>query len=576
MGASMGAGGAGQLGFLAPELFDVIGMLGIPIVDWTFMLRTISRSYLGGFCHRERILAHLDRINDPRGPAFCGPVKGVEKLEPSGRILEPDQDFNHFYQGAQMGRGGTFGRNTFRASFKDIALAFGNPLSYNPSSPYLPPGVTREWLEQSDAYRCAHPVVLKNFKNKEYNPDGRYDVITVCDTETDAGDFNPARPSEAPFETLLAVDYNGNGVRDYGEPLVLELSERYRDVGLDPEDRYDPFTHPTGRAGNWLYDQGEPFDDFGLDGIPDTGDYGEGNGKFDYNPNVENYFAQNPRHLIESLPREQLERLNIWADAGIRDFLVSSGGMNWLWGALQARVGRDIARDYTSFSSLLPGASDYDFLEVDYSSSTLGRHAYLRYGDPAASETQIEQGDGNHVGTADQILNRLLTAMTFAQSRFRTRDMRAVFDSKDVTEALLNRSYYSESLGEERGYGIVLPPGYDDPLNRDERYPVIYFLHGQGMEFREFLASGLLYYGYMAGSARPETKRRRESDWAKFLLVFPDSLCRHGECDQGTFNANFVGLDGHGPRFEDSLFELIAHVDKTYRVLPPVEVEEHR
>src|SRR5882724_8260494 len=41
MGASMGAGGAGNLGFLRPELFDQVAMLGIPVVDWAFMLRNL-------------------------------------------------------------------------------------------------------------------------------------------------------------------------------------------------------------------------------------------------------------------------------------------------------------------------------------------------------------------------------------------------------------------------------------------------------------------------------------------------------------------------------------------------------
>src|SRR5262249_6336365 len=91
MGASMGAGGAGQLGFLRPELFDSIAMLGIPIVDWAFMLRNMRREYLGGFCDLETTLAHQSELLDPRSPAFCGPAMSVEKLEPSGRILEPLQ-----------------------------------------------------------------------------------------------------------------------------------------------------------------------------------------------------------------------------------------------------------------------------------------------------------------------------------------------------------------------------------------------------------------------------------------------------------------------------------------------------
>ncbi len=41
-----------------------------------------------------------------------------------------------------------------------------------------------------------------------------------------------------------------------------------------------------------------------------------------------------------------------------------------------------------------------------------------------------------------------------------------------------HRSFSSPSIGEEVGYNVYLPPGYNDPAQRETRYPVIYFLHG--------------------------------------------------------------------------------------------------
>jgi hypothetical protein len=571
MGISMGAGGAGQLGFARPELFDAVGMLGIPIVDWVFMLRNMERGYFGGFCDRSTIVAHLDQIDVPGGPAFCGPEQPVERMDPSGRILEPHLDYNDYFIDRSPDNDNLFSRNMIRASLKDISRAFGNAMVYNPESPYLPPGVGADFLARTDDDRCAHPVVLHGFVDNQYNPDGSEDVITVCDTDTSAGAWDPMHPAQRAEEVLLAVDYNKNGVRDYGEPIIVQLSERFRDVGLDPGDVYDWERNPTGRAGNWIYDEGEPFDDSGLDGVPGTGDYGEGNGKFDYNPNVLNLFAQSPRSLIETMSQGQLDRISIWCDAGIRDSLVSAGGMNWLWGSLRARVG-SIAQDYDGFHALLPSVPDYDFLAVDYSPAAIGRHAYLRYGDPDATMTEIANGDGSHIGTPDQILDRLATAMSFVSSRFRLRDMRAVENPQSISAALLKQTYHSNALDDDRGYGIVLPPGYDDPANAEERYPVIYYLHGQSMDFSELLSSGLLYFGYMAGSTKAETMVEHMSDWPKMIIVYPDSLCRHGECEDGNFNANFKGVDGHGPRYEDALFELMAHVEATYRVAPPVEV----
>lgn len=578
VGVSMGAGGAGQLGLTRPELFDTIGMLGVPIVDWRFMFRAFERGYLGGFCDKATILANLDRVNDPTGPAFCGPPVSEVKFTPDdeswqNQILEPTQDYNHWYRWIDEGRGGSFGRDKLRESFQDISLAFGNALFYNEESPYYPPGLPMDYRSWSDAEKCDTPYVIGKMKHKEYNPDGEYDVIAFCDTRTNSGDFNEARPSEIAMEIGLAVDYNGNGIRDFAEPVITMMHERFEDTGSTPNDTYDWDTNPLGTAGNWSWDEGEPFEDTGLDGVPNTGDYGEGNGKFDMNPRSDNYFAQGPRSNIEKMSQGHLDRMNIYADAGIRDFLMSAGATNWLWGALTARVGADQAKDYTYFSSLTPQLNgDFDFLEVDYSAKGIGKHAYLRYGDPDASEREINRGNGHHVGTAYEIVNRFLMSLTFIQDRFLDGDHTFIDDAGDVTSLIQPHKFQSPALNEERSFGIVLPPGYDAPENKDKTYPVVYFLHGQGMESESLLASAILFFGYMTDSTRDDQIRSRKSDWAKFILVFPDSTCSNDACGSGNFNTNHLGIDGNGPKYADSIYELMAYVEDTYRVSPPVVV----
>jgi hypothetical protein len=572
IGVSMGASGAGQLGFSHPELFDTVGMLGVPLVDWVWMMRMIERGYLGGFCDMQTILAHKDDMANPNGHAYCGPEQAVVKIEPSGKILEPPQDYNHWYRWIDAGRGGGFGRNKLRDSFQDLALAFGNALYHNPDSPYFPPGVPRALRDMPDAERCAHPLVLKNFKDGRYNPDGAYDVIAFCDTNTNTGDFDQAHPSDRATEILLSVDYNQNGIRDYAEPIIAQAHEPYKDVGTQPNDEYDAETNPAGTAHNWRYDEGEPFDDVGLDGVPNTHDYGEGNGEHDYSPNALNVFAQNPRGLLEAMPAGHLDRMNIYADAGIRDFLESAAGMNWLWGALRLRAGADKAKDYTTFLSLVPGQTDYDYLAVDYSPKGIGKHAYVRYGDPNATEQVVDLGDGNHVGPADQVLERFFTALTFVQSRFLDPDRSVIMNVGNITDLIAPKKFFSKALQEMRDYGVSLPPGYDLPENANERYPVVYFLHGQGMESSSLLAAGILFFGLMAESNEPATMRAHKSDWAKFIMVFPDSTCDPAACKTGNFNANHKGLDGNGPHYMDSLFELMELIERDYRVAPPVEV----
>jgi len=571
IGVSMGASGAGQIGLSRPELFDTIGMLGIPLLDWSYMLRNFERYYLGGFCERDTILANMATLSDPDGPGFCGKVPGEVLLEPSGAIVEADQDFNHWYRWIKEGRGGNFGRNKLRESFQDISLAFGNALYHNPDSPYFPPGVPLDYRTRTDPDRCLNPTPIKGLKHKEFNPDGTYDVIPVCETRTNEGVFLPGDAGLVGFEMLIAVDYNGNGRRDWAEPVMTMAHERYDDVGAGPNDVFDWMRNPAGKAKNARWDEGEAYEDTGLDGVPGTGDYGEGNGKFDYSPNTQNYFDLNPRMLVETLPEGHMSRMNLYADAGIRDFLMSAAGTNWFWSSLKQREGEK-ARDYDSFFSLVDFARTYDFLSVDMSPDEIGKHMYVRYGRVDAKERDINRGDGHHVGSADQVLNRFLTSLHFVQSRFHEPDRRKVLDVGDVTQLIQPGTYYSTALDETRPYGIVFPPGYHDPKNSEQRYPVVDFLHGQGQESDDLLASAILFFGYMADSYVEDTMRRFESDWAKFIIVFPDSRCRRGECDGGNFNANHPGVAGDGPRFMDAMFELMAEVEGKYRVAIPVEV----
>ena len=572
MGVSMGAHGAGLLGLSRPELFDTVGLMGVPMVDWVYMLRNVERSYLGGFCDYETLGAHVDAVDDPNGPAVCARALAEVKITPDGRIMEPEQSYNHWYRWIDEGRGGTFGRNELRASFQDFSRAFGNPSLYNPESPYLPPGVPLSELGRSDEDRCAHPVVLEHFVDRRFNPTGEYPVMTVCDTNTHDGEFVEERAAERPSDILLAVDFNRNGVRDFAEPILFQPHEPYRDEGVMADDDFDWQSNPRGTAANWRYDVGEPFEDVGLDGVPGTHDYGEGNGRFDLNPNDAHFLETNPRDLLEHLPDDQLARLNLWADAGIRDFLASAAATNWFWSSLSVRVG-DQARSYDDFDALIAGRDeDYDFLNVDFSPEGIGRHVYVRYGSPDATPDEIARGDGHHVGTAAQVLDRFLSAIAFAESRMAIRDKRRVVGFS-VNELMQSSTFYSTALAEERPFSVVLPPGYFDDANQDERYPVLYLLHGQGQTSASLLPTALFFIGHMSDSERDTTRRRGESDWVKFILVLPDSTCSRDACASGNFNANHVGLDGHGPRYQDAFYELMAHVEAHYRTATPEVVE---
>ena len=78
---------------------------------------------------------------------------------------------------------------------------------------------------------------------------------------------------------------------------------------------------------------------------------------------------------------------------------------------------------------------------VDY--AALGPHLYLRYGDPNASERQIGNGDGGHVGTPLQAVNRMMSALFFIDAHLPDGD-RTWADSPGRLEDL---EYPAEHLG---------------------------------------------------------------------------------------------------------------------------------
>ena len=173
-------------------------------------------------------------------------------------------------------------RGTLLNMLKDLTISFGNPVYYNPISTYYPPGIT--------AQNARVPTTLFNFKD-DLNPYGRLPVITFEDPAPGAW-----------VEVLLALDSNRNRKRDLGEPILRRFQE--------------PFTDTNRNA---IYDPGEPFGDTGLDGVPGTRDRGEGDRAFTYNPNHDNFFAEDPLSRAYSLSFADLQGLNLYIDAGTED-----------------------------------------------------------------------------------------------------------------------------------------------------------------------------------------------------------------------------------------------------------------
>ncbi|MBI5486702.1 MAG: hypothetical protein HY905_05175 [Deltaproteobacteria bacterium] len=591
VGVSMGGGGAGYVGLRQPDRFDFVSPLGGPL-NWTQMMHYVETYYLGGFCTAS--------------PDDAGDVGDHCEPPPPTQLFERTETFeNWYYPDGRDGQGGTFDRREYCQIFRDMALAFGNPGLFNEDSVYLPPGVPLSWWSMSEAERCSNPVTLDEFYDDEYNPDGSLPVITFCDGAEIPGDhgrWDPEGVNDYPLDVGVAVDVDGDTIRDPGEPVIRSGHEPYDDFGIDNvasalETGYDPLDdpdpagddfdyqfNPDGTEGNWLWDgpqgtePGEWWEDFGLDGVagtpqqPDGYDWGEGDGEYNESPHFQDYLAHDGYTLLREMPDEQLDRIEVLADAGVHDLFPFVVGEDAMMAALTAR-GR-VVRYYNDFSSVygVPYADEMlDPVKINF--RTLGRNTMIRYGNPDAGEAQLARGDGGHVGTVTQVINRLAYA-TFAMSaRWPGGDRQG--HAADVDTMFYVDDWASPSTGRVSPFGLILPPGYSDPSYADTRYPVVFFLHGYGQKPEDMVASAIIFQNWMISPSLPEDLRMQ-----KLIMVFPDGRCRSDEslpdpqqeCIRGTFYADSVRPDG--PQMETILFELMDYIDANYRTKAPEDLPE--
>lgn len=124
---------------------------------------------------------------------------------------------------------------------------------------------------------------------------------------------------------------------------------------------------------------------------------------------------------------------------------------------------------------------------------------------------------------------------------------RIVFDGFAPTSEGVGPSPSNQAEADDpfRYFEVVLPQGYDDPMNAEREYPVIYFLHGFGLNHTCY---GLLTL-FLA-------------ELTEFILVKPDASIDNGYL--GSFYTNSL-LNG---RFEQYLAqELPDYIDATYRTI---------
>ncbi len=605
-GISMGGNAALSIGLRNHDRFDfVMDLGGEPGPSMKYSLSFIREYLFGGFCTAADEAAARGNVGE-----LCLDLQRSVFADQ----FERKSDYEHMLYEEGEGVGLTLDRELYIKASRDLSRAFGNPAHYSPDNPYLPPGVPESIMDVVPSERCANPAVLKDFYDREFNPDGAYDVITYCDggdsPTLGLGVFDPSRPQNNPAEILLAVDLNQNGVRDEGEPVITNAYEPFEDVGsdglADEEETgalgaYDPVTNPDpagdnfhylrnprGTEKNWHRDEGEPYEDVGIDGVAGTCqygddpgatgvggcyDYGEGDGEWTLSPNLERWYESDLSVILANMSESERSRMNMWFDAGIRDFLNAAVSTNVGFSVVTGQYGLEggVYDDFLPLQGLEPGQR-YDFSRIQW--QDLPRNIYVRYGNPDATEEQIINGDGRHVGTASQVVNRVTTSFAWLNAQWPNGDHESIPRAGQIIEDL---SFTPPSTGRETPFGLFLPPGYDDPENANQTYPVVYFLHGYGQSPEDLVLLSAVFENYMTNTSWTPEER-----FQKFIIVYVDGRCRPKEsgvpvdpdgdqCEQGTFYMD--APLGTPAQMETNMIELMNYIDENYRTKDAEEVE---
>ncbi|HYC21295.1 MAG TPA: alpha/beta hydrolase-fold protein [Candidatus Bathyarchaeia archaeon] len=442
-GVSMGAFGAMNLGTKHPDVFGVVGALGGP-VDMKQLLR-------------DSIYENLEVKPQTTIPRQVGEDFTYDHLPPY-----PSRDD--------------------RVSLsKDLMIAFGNPFLHHPDP-------TRQYLaSDSEPARILKDDQFGDFTlppsprgfldGGDTNSDGLRQTSEAATTPTDvlllAGGslarISPGAQGVVVGDRALA-DLNGDGVFDVGDGIVVNFSE--------------PFTD-NNQNGVFEPELGETFQDVGLDGVPGTGDFGEGNGKFDYDPDRQNWLDEDPLTRLSGEQVSDIERQRIYMDVGTEDqFNFAQHYANFV-AMLQ---GKGIAVDvHDGFSGNCTSVPDPSAQFV------LFRYPGGHTGIPDADSIVDDLANGDFCGSVP-IWQRLLTLIGWLNQSFPGGNfgLGKAFDfnfndfdfSKlDVRGDIVDRDIPSPALATAGGAApnqhvvVYRPPKFS---NTSASFPIVYFLGGYG------------------------------------------------------------------------------------------------
>ena len=513
-GVSMGGYAALNLGTKHADIFGTIGSLGGP-VDLQQLLR-------------DSITDNLEVKAETTIPRDVGEDFTFDHLPPY-----PDRDSRI-------------------SMFQDLVIAFGNPFLHNPDP--------------------AHQYLATDSEPARILKDDQFGAFTLTGDPRgflDGGDSNKDglrqtdEPPTTPVDVMLLargsaqnlsggvagqllgnrelVDLNGDGVYDVGDGIVVNYSE--------------PFTDTNG---DFIYEPelGETFQDVGLDGVPGTGDFGEGNGVFDYDPDRANVLAEDPTSRIAASTAAQIGTQRIYMDVGLKDEFGFKRHYDNLVQVLQGK-GLTVAvqQGFAGGNCAdLPDNSD-QFRLVQYDAGHVGFTAVdpqdLINGDVCGNDTvwqrllsllgYLEQsfpdgvhGPGGSAGGVNIDLSHLDFDVNLPDPDLRGETIMATIDSPSLATG--------GGAVPTRDVLVYRPPAFH---RTDDTFPVAYFLIGYGQKPADYERLGLLLDGLIITGQLQNM----------FVVVLPGSGGR-----QGSFYVNHKVPESQVPdiqlvtsgRYEDS------------------------
>ena len=501
-GVSMGGYGALNLGTKHRDLFGTIGTLGGP-VDLQQLMR--------------------DGVTDDLE------VKAQTSLP---RDVGEDFTFDHLPPYPD--------RDSRISQLQDLVIAFGNPFLHHPDP-------ARQYLGSD-----SQPAQL--LRDDEF---GDFTLTGDPRGFLDGGDANENgvretdEPPTEPVDVLLLargsagtlsggvagqlvgnrelVDLNGDGIYDVGDGLVVNFSEPFTDGNADG-----------------IFEAGEAFEDVGLDGVAGTGDLGEGNGIFDYDPDREHVLAEDPTSRLAATSAADIATQRIYMDVGIKDEfgfarhydnLVRTLREKGLTVGIQEGFGGGNCGD-------LPDNAD-QFRLVRYDAGHVGVAKVdpddLLDGDPCGNDTVWQRllsllgylnqsfpdgfdGPGGDPGDIDCDLGDLDCDIDLPEPDLRGEVLMATIDSPSLATA--------GGAVPTREVLVYRPPAF---RRTDRQFPVAYFLGGYGQEPDDFaridvLLDGLILTGQLQNM---------------FVVVLPGSGGR-----EGSFYVNHAVPESQVPEIE--------------------------